>query len=224
MIFSKLRLSLFVIVTLLLIVLSYLFVDKSVSLYFIEHADSYKVFGKFVSKLGESHWYIGIALLGIIYYKYFKENELYRQRFLFLLYVNLFSGVISVISKMLIGRLRPWKLENGGDEYGFLMTQNPDFTLWQNITYQVDIILKNSTHYTSFPSGHTTTSMAVFTYMMLLFPKQYYIWVPITLLAVSARVLANDHFISDLLAGMLVGVLSTLFICSKMKEKIEKVY
>ena len=224
MIFSKLQLSIFVIVTLLLIVLSYFFVDKSVSLYFIEHANTYKAFGKFVSKLGESHWYISIALLGIIYYKYIKSNELYRQRFLFLLYVNLFSGAISVVSKMLIGRLRPWKLENGGDAYGFLVTQNPDFSLWQNLTYQFDMILKDSTHYTSFPSGHTTTSMAVFTYMMLLFPKQYYIWVPITLLGVSARVLANDHFISDLFAGMLVGVLSTLFIYSKMKEKIEKIY
>ncbi|MDQ7068625.1 MAG: phosphatase PAP2 family protein [Sulfurimonas sp.] len=224
MIFSRLQLTLFTIVTLLLILLSYFYIDKTVSLYFIEHAQTYKAFGKTVSKLGESHWYIGIALIGFFYYKFIKTNELYKQRFLFLLYVNLFSGIISVIAKMLIGRLRPWKLENGGDGFGFLISQNPDFSLLENINYQISMTLQDSTHYTSFPSGHTTTSVSVFTFMMILFPKQYYIWIPITLLGVSARILANDHFISDILAGMLLGVLSTLFIYSKMKDKIEKNY
>ena len=224
MIFSKLQLTLFITTTLLLIVLSYFFIDKSISLYFIEHADTYKTFGKEISRLGESHWYIAIALIGILYYKFIKTNELYKQRFLFLLYANIFSGLISVISKMLIGRLRPWKLENGGDDFGFLLSQNPNFSFLENINYQIEMLVQNSTHYSSFPSGHTTTSLTVFTVVMILFPKQYYIWLPITLLGVSARILANDHFISDVLAGALLGTLSTLFIYSKMKEKIEKVY
>lgn len=224
MIFSRLQLTLFTLSMFILIVLSYFFIDKTVSLYFIEHADIYKTFGKEVSRLGESHWYIAIALIGIIYYKFIKTNELYKQRFMFLLYANLFSGIISVILKMLIGRLRPWKLENGKDEFGFLVSQNPDFTLYENIEYHVEMFVQNSTLYSSFPSGHTTTSLSVFTVMMILFPKQYYIWVSITLLGVSARILANDHFISDVLAGTLLGTLSTLFIYSKMKEKIEKVY
>jgi len=224
MIFSKLQLTLFITTTLLLIVLSYFFIDKSISLYFIEHADTYKTFGKEISRLGESHWYIAIALIGILYYKFIKTNELYKQRFLFLLYANIFSGLISVISKMLIGRLRPWKLENGGDDFGFLLSQNPNFSFLENINYQIEMLVQNSTHYSSFPSGHTTTSLTMFTVMMILFPKQYYLWIPITLIAVSARILANDHFISDVLAGVLLGTLSTLFIYSKMKEKIEKVY
>lgn len=224
MIFSKLQFTLFIVTTLLLIVLSYFFIDKSVSLYFIEHADKYKAFGKGLSRLGESHWYIGIALLGILYYKFIKTNELYKQRFIFLLYANIFSGLISVTLKMFIGRLRPWKLENGGDSFGFLIAQNPDFSFYENINYQIEMLMQNFTHYSSFPSGHTTTSLTVFTVMMILFPKQYYIWLPITLIAVSARILANDHFISDVLAGALLGTLSTLFIYSKMKEKIEKVY
>ncbi len=222
MIFSSREFILFTGTILLLMVFSYFYIDKNVSLYFIEHASTYKAFGKEASMLGESQWYIGVALLGILYYKFIKKNELYKQRFLFLLYANIFSGLISVVSKMFIGRLRPWKLENGGDAYGFLFTQNPDYTFMQNIHYQVTMLMQDSTHYTSLPSGHTTTSMAVFTYMMILFPKQYFIWIPITLLGVSARILANDHFLSDILAGTLVGVLSTLFIYSKMKEKIEK--
>ncbi|MDO8453243.1 MAG: phosphatase PAP2 family protein [Sulfurimonas sp.] len=38
------------------------------------------------------------------------------------------------------------------------------------------------------------------------------------------RILDNDHFVSDIFAGIIVGTLSTLFIYSKMKEKIEKKY
>jgi len=221
MIFSKLQFTLFITLTLLLIVLSYFYIDKSVSLYFIEHADTYKAYGKEVSKLGESHWYIGIALIGIVYYKFIKTHKLYKQRFLFLLYANLFSGIISVVAKIIIGRFRPWKLENGEDGFGFLIGQNPDFSFLENLKYQVDMLVQNSTHYSSFPSGH---SLTVFTFMMILFPKQYYLWITITLLGVSARILANDHFVSDVLAGILLGIISTLFIYSKMKGKIEKNY
>ncbi|MBN2816011.1 MAG: phosphatase PAP2 family protein [Campylobacterales bacterium] len=222
MIFSRKQIFLFVSIMTLLIVLSYFYIDKSVSLYFIEHAETYKTFGKRVSALGESHWYIGAGVLGALFYSFVKKNRLYKMRFLFLLYVNLFSGLISVLLKPLFGRLRPWKLENGEDSYGFLIAQNPDFTLWQNIEYQISMLVKESTHYSSFPSGHTTTSMAVFTYLMILFPKYTYVWIGITLLSLTSRIFANDHFISDLFAGIIVGVLSTLFIYSKMKDSLEK--
>jgi len=222
MILSKKQLFIFILSFVLLIFFSYFYVDKSVSLYFIEHAETYKTIGKKMSILGESHWYIGTAILGALFYRYIRPNEIYKQRFLFLLYINIFSGLISLITKMFFGRLRPWKLENGGDGYGFLIAQNENFTFLQNINYQITMLMKDSTHYTSFPSGHTTTSMALFTYMVILFPKQTYIWASITFVAVFARILANDHFVSDVLAGTMVGVLSTLFIYSKIKEKIEK--
>ncbi len=203
-----------------LIFFSYFYVDRSVSMYFIEHADTYKKFGKTMSMLGESHWYIGAALLGALYYGFVNKNKIYTQRFLFLLYINIFSGLISVILKMFFGRLRPWKLENGGNDFGFLFFQNPDFTFMQNLHYQLTMLSQNSTHYTSFPSGHTTTSMAVFTYMSILFPKYIYVWLSITVVGVGSRILANDHFVSDVLAGAMLGILSTLYIYSKMKDKI----
>ena len=224
MIFSKKQYLFFILTLTFLIFLSYFYIDRDVSIYFIEHADTYKKFGKTLSTLGESHWYIGIAVLGALYYRFVGKNTLYLQRFLFLLYANLFSGLISVILKPLFGRLRPWKLENGENGFGFLLSQNPDFSFWENINYQITMLAKESTHYSSFPSGHTTTSMAVFTYMSLLFPKHIPLWGTITVIGVGSRILANDHFVSDILAGIIIGVLCTLFVYSKMKEKIEKVY
>jgi membrane-associated phospholipid phosphatase len=224
MIFSKKQYFIFLSIMISLIFLSYFYVDKSLSLYFIEHADTFKKFGKEVSVLGESQWYIGIAVLGALYYSFVKKNTLYKERFLFLLYANLFSGVISIILKPIFGRLRPWKLENQEDNFGFLFFQNPDFTFMQNLKYQIDMLMQNSTHYSSFPSGHTITSMAVLTYMLILFPRYAYLWISITLVAIMSRIFANDHFVSDILAGIIIGTISTLYIYSKMKEKIEKVY
>jgi membrane-associated phospholipid phosphatase len=220
MIFSQKQLLSFVFFTIVLIFLSYFYVDRNVSLYFIEHAQTYKEFGKTMSTLGESQWYIGIAVLGALFFTFVKKNKLLTQRFLFLFYVNIFSGLISVILKFLFGRLRPWKLENGENSFGFLISQNPDFTLWENINYQLSMLIKESTHYSSFPSGHTTTSMAVFTYMSILFPKYIYFWLSITILSLASRIFANDHFVSDILAGIMLGTLSTLYIYSKMKEKL----
>ena len=220
MIFSKTQYFLFIILMSVAIFLSYHFIDRDVSTYFMERADVYKQFGKSMSTIGESHWYIGVAVFGALYYTLVKKNGVYKNRFLFLLYVNVFSGLVSLVLKMLFGRLRPWKLENGENDYGFLIAQNPDFSLLENINYQISMTLQNSTHYTSFPSGHTTTSMAVFTYMSILFPKYVYLWLSVTLVSLMSRILANDHFVSDLMAGTLVGVLSTMYVYSKMKDKI----
>ena len=222
MIFSKKQYFLFVAFMTLLIVLSYNYIDRPVALYFIENAESFKQFGKRLSVIGESHWYIGAGVLGALYFAFVKKNALYMHHFLFLIYANIFSGLISVFLKLLFGRLRPWKMENGGDAYGFLITQNPDFSLWQNINYQISMLLNGSTPYASFPSGHTTTSIAVLTYLVVLFPKYAYLWVSITLLSIMGRVLANDHFVSDLLAGIIVGSIATLYVYSKMKDKLEK--
>lgn len=220
MIFSKVQYAFFLTIMVALIFVCYFYVDRDISLYFIENAATYKQFGKSVSTLGESHWYFAIAIIGALYFAFVKKNSLYMQRFLFLLYINILSGLISVLLKPLFGRLRPWKLENGESGFGFLIAQNPDFTPMQNIEYQISMLVQNSTHYSSFPSGHTTTSMAVFTYLVILFPKYSWFWLAFTFIAVISRILANDHFVSDILAGIIIGTLSTLFVYSKMKEKI----
>lgn len=219
MIFSKKQIIIFMIFMILLIFISYFYIDKNISFYFIQHAEIYKYFGKTASIIGESQWYIGVAILGSVY-AYFKKNLLYLHRFLFLLYVNLFSGLVSLVFKMLSGRLRPWKLENGGDGYGFLINQNSDFTFLQNIHYQFSILLHDSTPNTSFPSGHTTTMFAMFTYMSILFPKYIYLWLSIAVFTAVSRILANDHFFSDIVGGIIVGTLCTMFIYSKIKDKI----
>jgi len=222
MIFSAKQFFLFIAFMTLLIVLSYLYIDKSVYLYFSAHAQQYEAIGKTLSLLGESHWYIGLGVFGALFFGVIKKNTLYLWRFLFLLFANLFSGAISLVLKLFFARYRPWKFDNGEGEFGFLIAQNSDFTLLQNIEYQITLLLEGPANYSSFPSGHTTTSVAVFTYLVLLFPRFTPVWIVMTCASLMSRILANDHFVSDIFAGIIVGTIATLFIYSKLKDKLEK--
>lgn len=222
MIFSKKTILFFVISIITLILISYFFFDKAIALYFIKNKDIYEHTGDILSIAGQSHWYIGTGVLGYLFFKYYKQNEFYKQRFLFLFYVNIFSGLISLISKFIFARIRPWGLRDGQDHFGFILFQNFDLGLWEKLKFHIHSIIVGSTANTSFPSGHTTTIFAMFTYLSLLFPKYIYAWLLLAIVFSSARILDSDHFLSDILGGILVGTLSSLYIYSKMRGKLEK--
>ncbi|WP_345978599.1 phosphatase PAP2 family protein [Sulfurimonas sp. HSL3-2] len=221
MIFSKKQYFLAISLTVLFIIFSYLYLDKNVARYFLAHASTYDSLGDFISTFGESNWYIGSAVLGFLFFKFVKKHELFKQRFLFLLYINLFSGLLSIILKNIFGRIRPWGLRNGGDEYGFLLFQNFDMGFIEKMKYHFTTLVDAPTTYTSFPSGHTTTIFAVFTYLCILFPKYIYLWLSVAVVFASGRLMDSDHFLSDITAGAMLGTLSTLFLYSKLKEKIK---
>lgn len=222
MIYSRRSCTLFVLVLVSLILFSYFFIDKTLAKYFLAKVSTYEHIGDIISIAGESHWYIGAGIIGYVFFKYYKKNKLYEQRFLFLLYINLFSGLISLLLKWLFSRIRPWGLREGHDEYGFLLFQNLDMSFFEKMKYHFATLIESPTTYSSFPSGHTTTVVAVMLYLAILFPRYIYLWVCAAALMAFSRVLANDHFVSDILAGVIVGTLSTLFLYSKMKDKLEK--
>jgi len=223
MIFSKKAYIIYILSLLTLIFFSYHTLDVKIAKYFLANAATYEPIGDIISILGESHWYIGSAIIGFVVFRYVKKNELYAQRFLFLLYINLFSGIISLFGKWIFGRIRPWGMRNGNDEYGFLLFQNFDMGFIEKMKYHYITLADAPTTYTSFPSGHTTTVFAFFTFLSIFFPRYIYIWFIGAVIMVSSRILANDHFLSDIFAGIMVGTISTMYLYSKLRGKIEKV-
>ncbi len=219
MIFSKIQYFFYLLSLTGLILLSYFFLDRDVAEYFLANKPTYEAIGDAISILGESHWYIGTAIIGYLFFRFYKKNELYQHRFLLLLYINIFSGIASLLLKILFGRVRPWGLRVGHDEFGFLLFQNFDMGFIEKMKFHIATVLESPTTYSSFPSGHTTTVMAAFTYLIILFPKYLYLWISIALIVVSSRILANDHFISDIFAGIIVGSISTIFLYSKFRRK-----
>ena len=222
MIISKRCTIIFLLSFLAFILLSYFYIDRAVAEYFLANVATYESIGEIMSIAGESHWFIATAILGFLFFRYYKKNSLLEQRFLFLLYINLFSGVINLLLKWLFGRIRPWGLRDGGDTYGFLLFQNFEMGFFEKMKYHFITLFNSPTTYSSFPSGHTTTLVAVAIYLSLFFPKYRYLWFFVAIIVAFSRILANDHFISDLLAAVIVGSLSTLFLYSKMKDKLEK--
>ncbi|WP_373035462.1 phosphatase PAP2 family protein [Sulfurimonas sp.] len=223
MIFSKKAYIAYSLTMITLIIMSYFTLDERVAHLFLSDVKTYEPIGDFISIFGESHWYIGTAILGFLFFKFYKKNELYKQRFLFLLYINLFSGLISLVLKHMFGRIRPWGLRNGNDDYGFLLFQNWDMGFIEKMKYHFTTLADAPTTYTSFPSGHTTTVFSIFTYLVILFPRYIYLWLVLAIVISCSRLLANDHFVSDLLAGIIIGTISTMFLYSKLRKKIENI-
>lgn len=63
----------------------------------------------------------------------------------------------------------------------------------------------------TFPSGHTSSAFAMFTYLALILPyKRFHvIFVVIAALVGYGRIYLSQHFITDVYAGMIIGVTVT---------------
>jgi membrane-associated phospholipid phosphatase len=60
----------------------------------------------------------------------------------------------------------------------------------------------------SFPSGHTSASFSVFTVIAVILPKKRWHWIFafLALIVAYSRLYLSQHFITDVYAGMIIGV------------------
>jgi len=112
----------------------------------------------------------------------------------------IFSAVLSILIakglKMVVARPRPFEL------YPFI----------NNLV---------SATSSSFPSGHTTLLFAALPLLFLAYPKQKWLFFIIALILALSRVYLGVHYVSDILAGMFVGLISSMIILlvrNKMKK------
>jgi len=86
---------------------------------------------------------------------------------------------------------------------------------FEHSTFQYHVIEGLDIHsYNSFPSGHTTTAFAMFGLLAFLDQKKSrgWVWLLLGLLAGYSRVYLFQHFVEDVYAGSLVGILSSIII------------
>ena len=99
------------------------------------------------------------------------------------------SGIVVDVLKFLFGRTRPKLLfGHGVDDFGWLGLR-PDH--W------------------SFPSGHSATIVALLTALWFLWPQHVLFYILVAAIVSLSRVAVGAHYLSDVLAGALVAVLTT---------------
>jgi len=173
--------------TLLLAIISYLFIDKELALFFYKH--HFTLFKPLTATGNAAPWIVG-SLAFYLFYR--KKEPLFAKKALYLLSSIAISGIITDIIKPLIARPRPkvWLSEH---------LYNPQF-------------LEFKASFWSMPSGHTTTAFAAATALSLLLPKYRFLFFLWAFLVGFSRIALTKHFLSDTIIGALIGTLTALIL------------
>lgn len=147
---------------------------------------------EWITMAGESRWYFMIFVPALLIFWLIVKNKKWSIRIFFLLVCISASGLINLLLKWIAGRNRPVNLFDHG-LFGF------DF-------FETGYALN------SFPSGHTVTVFSLAAALTILFPR-YGAWafLPAAVIAAS-RVMLTSHYLSDVMAGAVVGVVCTLLV------------
>lgn len=100
------------------------------------------------------------------------------------------SGIFAQIIKHIIGRPRPRLWKEGVEHFGPTLASGLD----------------------SFPSGHTTNSMAVALVLSYYYPKGAPVFMGAASFVAATRLLGGSHFPLDIMGGILVGLISGLIV------------
>lgn len=182
----------------------FLYVDRPLASYAKELDDAaheVTLFFRAITDLGKGAWYLwptGIATLFCFFLSRGKDiPSPYRRLFgyvgtrAFFLFATIgISGILVNVIKPFIGRARPvlWVRD---EIYGF-----------EPLTFFVSV-------WNSMPSGHTTTAFALAFSLSKLYPKIRGVWFAYGALLGLSRIMVNAHYLSDVLAGAVLGWLVT---------------
>jgi membrane-associated phospholipid phosphatase len=152
------------------------------------------IFFHYYTYLGD--WIPYLIIAGLLFYRY--------RMALFVLIVQLTTGLISIIIKQTWNEPRPVL---------YFKQHFPDVQLHQVIGEHL-----NKVH--SFPSGHTITAFALF--MALAFytkkPAVHFLYFILAVLVGYSRIYLSQHFALDVLVGSIIGV-SVTVLCKYYFEK-----
>lgn len=163
-----------------LVVLSFLFLDKRIAVYFYQlDLKGFELVLHAVTSLGIVEVYVAGLFLLALFFRYVYRKREYEAYSWFLWLCVLLPNVICLALKVGLGRARPelWFEKQLYGFYGFHLKS----TYW------------------SFPSGHTTTMMGLTLGLTVLFPRGGYWFILLGLLASISRIILVKHYLSDVL-------------------------
>jgi membrane-associated phospholipid phosphatase len=179
------------VMVILLCILSYAFADIQTALWFHSLGKTwpYELFKK-ITLFGDSLYYLLGGLLLFVIFRNKKADTAYSGLFLFSSVA--ISGLTVDLIKFIAGRARP-KLYFSEQLFGF------DGFHWEHA-------------WTSFPSGHSATALSVAMFLALLFPRWRFVALFAGTLVAFSRIYLSQHYISDVIAGSFLGIVSTVLL------------
>jgi undecaprenyl-diphosphatase len=169
---------------------SYLHYDQSVAAFFHDYfKGTYfrSIFAQ-MSELGEAQWYL---VPGLAAYAWFRKTRPDWSRKGLALFTSVASAGIGInLLRPTLARCRPGLLFKESS-YGF------EFMELDHM-------------YHSFPSGHAAVAIAGGVMLAMLLPGLRWFFISLGVLLAAGRVVTNDHFPADVVAGSWVGLTCAL--------------
>jgi membrane-associated phospholipid phosphatase len=174
------------------IVISYFFIDQSLTVYLKEvntaHPLLIVVFNK-INSLGGGSIYFSALTLIFLWSFFISKNKTMAWWVLYILMSLAVSGLFCMGFKILCGRARPNEWLNY-HIYGFYF--------WQF-----------DNEYLSFPSGHATTVSSVAASIYIIFRRYAWLLLLIVVAVMFGRMICLDHYLADVMAGAYLGFITS---------------
>lgn len=181
---------------------SYAWLDRPLAMWVESFPTEAKRFFAQATKLGHGGvWLTLVAVIGIASLALSRRRSAARAGFVFA--AILVAGIAVNLLKLAFARYRPSMLLK--------------HRLWGFQWFHGDYEMYNMA---SFPSGHTTTMLALATALTFLRPRLWTLWYGVAIVIASTRVFSGSHYLSDVLAG---GYLGAVMACAvrALCERVE---
>ncbi len=186
-------------ISLIAIVISYFLFDIPLATYFKNIAPASASFADFWTDLIDPKLqYFIWPILYFLFFFIWRRKYLANRFLLIWISIALTNAVIELL-KRILGRARPellWSHQIFG--FQFFENQNTDF---------------------SFPSGHACTIGALMGAIACFYPKHSYTCLSIALVLAFTRVILSFHYLSDIIAGVAIGILISQWVYRVMKTE-----
>ena len=177
-----------------------LWVDQPLALWIEStQTDTSRALGHWLEEIGKSHWILGYCIVISAIAWRSRRDEAY-------LHLRIFgavaaSGILANIIKILMCRPRPpLFIEHG-------------IRSWDLLAFKTEFL------WSSFPSGHATTGLAIAVAGAAAYPRLKHAFWFIGIAIALGRIMLNAHYLSDVLAGSLLGTLAALWFADRLGRK-----
>ncbi len=189
-------------VSILLIVLAILFLDRPLAEFCRSFSPAVHTVFRYVSLLASFPVALGMSLILVALYFIrvysSRKPRAIQARYLFIAFSTMTAWALAYLFKLLFGRCRPDMLFRYA-LYGFT---------WFKTGYD----------FNSFPSGHAAIAFGFWMAVAQLKPRLKPVFLIVAALLAASRVIITAHFLSDVLFGALLAATVTLVI-SRLFEK-----